>query len=55
MEANVDTIINSKITDFKVQAYQNEEFIEVNSKDLNGKWSIFSFILLILHLFALLN
>jgi len=43
MEANVDTIINSKITDFKVQAYQNEEFIEVNSKDLEGKWSIFFF------------
>ena len=39
----MDTIINSKITDFKVQAYQNEEFIEVNSKDLNGKWSIFFF------------
>jgi|TARA_B110000438_G_scaffold137222_1_gene132574 NADH-dependent peroxiredoxin subunit C len=43
MEVNVDTIINSKITDFKVQAYQNEEFIEVNSKDLEGKWSIFFF------------
>tara|TARA_B100001142_G_C14080686_1_gene557303 strand:- start:151 stop:729 length:579 start_codon:yes stop_codon:yes gene_type:complete len=43
MEANVNTIINSKITDFKVQAYQNEEFIEVNSKDLEGKWSIFFF------------
>ena len=39
----MDTIINSKITDFKVQAYQNEEFIEVNSKDLEGKWSIFFF------------
>ena len=39
----MDTIINSKITDFKVQAYQNEEFIEVNSTDLNGKWSIFFF------------
>ena len=43
MEAKVNTIINSKITDFKVQAYQNEEFIEVNSKDLEGKWSIFFF------------
>lgn len=43
MEVSVDTIINSKITDFKVQAYQNEEFIEVNSKDLEGKWSIFFF------------
>ena len=43
MEVIVNTIINSKITDFKVQAYQNEEFIEVNSKDLNGKWSIFFF------------
>ena len=39
----MDTIINSKITDFKVKAYQNEEFIEVNSKDLEGKWSIFFF------------
>ena len=43
MEVSVDTIINSKITDFKVKAYQNEEFIEVNSKDLEGKWSIFFF------------
>ena len=43
MEANVDTIINSKITYFKVQAYKNEEIIEVNSKDLEGKWSIFLF------------
>jgi peroxiredoxin (alkyl hydroperoxide reductase subunit C) len=43
MEVDVDTIINSKITDFKVQAYQNDEFIEVNSKDLEGKWSIFFF------------
>tara|TARA_B100001059_G_C17767353_1_gene546382 strand:- start:490 stop:1068 length:579 start_codon:yes stop_codon:yes gene_type:complete len=43
MEVSVDTIINSKITDFKVKAYQNEEFIEVSSKDLEGKWSIFFF------------
>ncbi len=39
----MNTIINSKIQDFKVQAYHNGEFKTVSSKDLNGKWSIFFF------------
>jgi peroxiredoxin (alkyl hydroperoxide reductase subunit C) len=37
------TIINSKVPDFKVQAYQNGAFKTVSSKDLNGKWSVFFF------------
>ena len=37
------TIINSKITDFKVQAYHNNAFKTVTQSDLKGKWSIFFF------------
>jgi len=37
------SIINSKLVDFKVQAYHNNEFKEVKSSDLKGKWSIFFF------------
>jgi peroxiredoxin len=37
------TLINTKLADFKVQAYHKETFKEVSSKDLNGKWSIFFF------------
>ncbi len=37
------TLINTKLADFKVQAYHNETFKTVSSKDLNGKWSIFFF------------
>lgn len=37
------TIINSKITDLKVQAYHNNEFKTVTQNDLKGKWSIFFF------------
>jgi peroxiredoxin len=37
------SIINSKLVDFKVQAYHNNEFKEVKSADLKGKWSIFFF------------
>jgi len=36
-------IINSKLTDFKVQAYHNNEFKTVSAADLKGKWSIFFF------------
>jgi len=37
------TIINSKIADFKVQAYHNKDFRTVSRNDLNGKWSVFFF------------
>jgi peroxiredoxin len=37
------TIINTRITDFKVQAYHNNEFKTVSQEQLKGKWSIFFF------------
>lgn len=37
------TLINTKIPDFKVQAYQNEEFKTVTQDDLKGKWSVLFF------------
>jgi peroxiredoxin len=39
----MSTIINSKIPDFKVQAYHNNAFKTVSHNDLMGKWSIFFF------------
>lgn len=39
----MQTIINSKLPEFKVQAYQNEEFKTLTHKDLEGKWSILFF------------
>jgi len=37
------TLINTKIPEFKVQAYHNDTFKTVTSNDLNGKWSVFFF------------
>jgi len=37
------TLINSKIVDFKAQAFVNGEFKTVTQNDLKGKWSIFFF------------
>jgi peroxiredoxin len=37
------TLINSKIPDFKAQAFVNGEFKTVTQNDLKGKWSIFFF------------
>ncbi len=37
------SIINSSLPEFTVQAYQNEQFKTVSSKDLKGKWAIFFF------------
>lgn len=37
------TLINSKVPDFKVQAYHNDKFLTVSQNDLKGKWSIFFF------------
>lgn len=39
----MQTLINSKIEDFKVQAFHNGEFREVTKKDLDGKWSVLFF------------
>ncbi len=39
----MQTIINTKLPDFKVQAYHNNEFKTVTQKDLAGKWAIFFF------------
>lgn len=39
----MQTLINSKLPEFKVQAYHNENFKEVSSNELNGKWSVFFF------------
>ncbi len=36
-------IINTKIADFKVQAFHDGKFKTVSRNDLNGKWSIFFF------------
>jgi peroxiredoxin (alkyl hydroperoxide reductase subunit C) len=39
----MQTMINKKIMDFKVQAYHGGAFKTVTSDDLKGKWSIFFF------------
>ena len=39
----MNTLINSRIPDFKAQAYQNNAFRTVTQNDLKGKWSIFFF------------
>ena len=39
----METLINSDVQDFKVQAYHNDDFKEVTQEDLKGKWSIFFF------------
>lgn len=37
------TLINTKVTDFKAQAYVNGDFKTITQDDLKGKWSIFFF------------
>ncbi len=39
----MQTIINTQLPEFKVQAFKNDEFIEVTNEDLKGKWSILFF------------
>ena len=39
----MNTLINTKIKDFKVQAYHEGAFKTVSQNDLLGKWSIFFF------------
>lgn len=36
-------LINTQIKPFTAQAFKNGEFVEVNSDDLKGKWSVFFF------------
>jgi NADH-dependent peroxiredoxin subunit C len=37
------TLINTRIPEFKLQAYQNNGFKTVTRNDLNGKWSVLFF------------
>ena len=37
------SLINKEVSDFRVQAYQSEEFREVAREDILGRWSIFFF------------
>lgn len=37
------SLIGKKVSEFKVQAFQNGDFKEVTDKDLLGKWSVFVF------------
>ncbi len=39
----METLINSKVPEFKVQAFHNGEFKTVTSEDIKGKWAIFCF------------
>ena len=39
----MQTLINTKIHDFKLQAYHNNAFKTVTQNDIKGKWSIFFF------------
>ena len=39
----MQSIINSTLPDFTVQAFHNGDFVEVSSEDLAGKWAILFF------------
>ena len=39
----MQTLINTHLPEFKVQAYHGSEFVEISSDDLKGKWSILFF------------
>lgn len=39
----MNTLINTKVADFKVQAFHDGAFKTVSQADLKGKWSIFFF------------
>ena len=40
----MESIINTRIPEFKVQAYHNGEFKTVTDKDVLGKWAVFFFL-----------
>ncbi len=37
------SLIGNEISNFKVQAFKNNEFIEITKADIEGKWSVFFF------------
>ncbi len=37
------SLIGKKVKEFKVQAYQNNRFIEITEKNIEGKWTVFFF------------
>lgn len=39
----MQTLINTRVPDFKVQAYHKENFKTVTQEELRGKWSVFFF------------
>lgn len=39
----METIINSQLPEFSVQAFQNGNFKTVTDKDVSGKWAVFFF------------
>lgn len=39
----MQSIINSCVPEFKVNAYHNGRFVTVSNKDIEGKWAIFFF------------
>lgn len=39
----METIINTHIPEFQLQAYHNGEFVTVTDKDVLGKWTVFFF------------
>ena len=39
----METIINSQVPEFNVQAFQNGNFKTVSNEDIKGKWAIFFF------------
>ena len=39
----METQINTKLGSFKLKAYHNDDFIDVEEKDVLGKWAIFFF------------
>lgn len=39
----MQTLINTKVPDFKAQAYHSDGFKTVTQNDLKGKWSVFFF------------
>ena len=39
----METQINTKFADFNLKAYHNDEFIDIEAKDVLGKWAIFFF------------
>lgn len=39
----METIINTRIPEFSVQAFHNGEFVTVTDKDVLGKWAVFFF------------